>query len=436
MCERSVIKVETVLYICSIIILIFGSVYSYQTLYVVLGLFFTRKYKKTENKHKYAVIVSARNEEKVIGQFIDSVKKQDYPSDMVTVFVVADNCSDKTASIAREKGAVCYERHDTDNCTKGFALQYLFKCIDRDYGTDSFEAYILFDADNLLKRDFISRMNEAFDSGEKIVTSYRNSKNLDDGFISAGYALHWVRTSRFISRARSFLGVTTWVQGCGFLFSNELVKTGWNFTSLTEDRAFSIDAVTRGYRIVYQNEAEFYDEQPTRFSISMRQRIRWAKGHLQAFAESWHLLLRGVITGKGFLGKFNCLDMFITLMPYSIVAIPVKLVRLAASAVLLVTVANGTGLLKLIPMAFEILVFEHFGVIPMAIFLFILEYKRLAKIKWYRALYYSVMFSLFGIVGDIATWVALFSKVTWKPIPHEDGVHIDDVEERVLISKK
>ena len=72
----------------------------------------------------------------------------------------------------------------------------------------------------------------------------------------------------------------------------------------------------------------------------------------------------------------------------------------------------------------------------MAIFLFILEYKRLAKIKWDRALYYSVMFSLFGIVGDIATWVALFSKVTWKPIPHEDGVHIDDVEERVLISKK
>lgn len=436
MYERSVIDVETVLYICSVIILVFGSLYSYQTLYVILGLFFTRKYKKTDNYHKYAVIVSARNEEAVIGQLIDSIKKQDYPQDKITIFAVADNCTDNTAAIAREKGAICYERNDHDHCTKGYALQYLFRCIEKDYGTDSFEAYILFDADNLLKRDFISRMNEAFDSGEKIVTSYRNSKNLDAGFISAGYALHWVRTSRFISRARSFLGVTTWVQGCGFMFASELVKNGWNFTSLTEDRAFSIDAVTRGYRIVYQNDAEFYDEQPTKVAISMRQRIRWAKGHLQTFAESWSLLLRGIITGKGFLGRFNCLDMFITLMPYSIVAIPVKLVRLIASLALLFAAASGPELLRIIPMAFEILVFEHFGVIPMAILLFILEYKRLEKIKWYKALYYSLMFPLFGMAGDVATWTALFSKVTWKPIPHNDSVHIDDVEDRVLSLKK
>ncbi len=422
--------------ICNIIILVFGALYSYQTLYVILGLFFTRKYKKAEICHKYAVIVSARNEEKVIGQFIDSVKKQDYPSDKVTIFVVADNCTDNTAKVARENGAICYERHDTEHCTKGYALQYLFKCIDKDYGTGSFEAYILFDADNLLKRDFIKSMNDAFDSGEKIVTSYRNTKNLDSGFVSATYALHWIRSSRFISRARSFLGVTTWVQGCGFLFANELIKDGWNFTSLTEDRAFSIDAVIKGYRIVYQHEAEFYDEQPTSVKISMRQKIRWAKGHLQAFVQNGLVLLRGIVTGKGFFGRFNCFDMFVTLMPYSIIAIPLKLLRCIASVFILAAAATGFEYLGAIPLVFEILVFEHFGVIPMAIFLFILEYKRIAKIKWYKALYYSLMFPLFGISGDIATWIALFSKVTWKPIPHDDSVHIDDVEDRVLSSKK
>ena len=427
---------ETVLKICNIIILVFGSLYSYQTLYVILGLFFTKKFKKAGNYHRYAVIVSARNEEKVIGQLIDSVKKQDYPQDKISIFVVADNCTDKTAQIAAKKGAVCYERYDSERCTKGYALQYLFKCIERDCGIDSFDGYILFDADNLLKRDFISRMNDAFDSGEKIVTSYRNTKNLDDGFISAGYALHWVRTSRFISRARSFLGVTTWVQGCGFLFASELVGDGWNFTSLTEDRAFSIDAVIRGYRIAYQHEAEFYDEQPTDIKVSMRQRIRWAKGHLQAFGESWFSLLKGIFTGKGFLGRFNCFDMFVTLMPYSVISIPVKLVRFGASAFILAAAVSGVQLLRIVPMFFEILVFEHFGVIPMAVFLFILEYRRLQKIRWYKALYYSLTFSLFGMFGDAATWIALFSKVTWKPIPHNASVDIDDVEESVCSLKK
>lgn len=422
--------------ICNILILVLGALYAYQTLYIILGFFFTKKFKKAEKLHKYAVVVSARNEEKVIGQLIDSVKKQDYPSDLLTVFVVADNCTDKTAEVARNAGAVCYERFDSEHCTKGYALQYLFKNIEKDYGTDSFEAYIVFDADNLLKRDFISRMNDAFDSGEKIVTSYRNTKNLDANFISAGYAFHWIRTSRFTSRARSFLGVTTWVQGCGFLFSNEFVKDGWNYTSLTEDRAFSIDAVIKGYRVCYQHEAEFYDEQPTDMKIVMRQRIRWAKGHLQAFAENWLVLIGGIFRQKGFIKRFNCYDMLVTMMPYCVAFIPLKLLKYIASAVLLISASVGLECLLVIPMFFEVMIFEHFGVIPMALLLFVLEYGRLEKIKWYKAIFYAAMFPLFGIVGDISTWIALFRPVTWKPIPHNASVDIEEMESKVLTVQK
>ncbi len=427
---------ELLLKICNIIILVFGAIYSYQTLYVILGLFFTKKFPKAKENHRYAIIVSARNEEWVIGQFLDSVNKQDYPKDKIAVFVVADNCTDRTAEIAREHGAVCYERTDPERCTKGYAMQFLFENIKRDYGTDSFEAYIMFDADNLLKRDFLRHMNDTFDSGEKIVTSYRNTKNLGKNFISATYGLHWVRTSRFTSRARSFLGISTWVQGCGFLFASEFVKDGWNYTSLTEDRAFSIDAVVKGYRVVYQNLAEFYDEQPTDIKITMRQRIRWAKGHLQAFAQNWLVLLKGIFTGKGFLGKFNCFDMFVTMMPYNVIGIPLKILKYIASAVILVSAVSGLECLQVIPMFFRILVFEHFGVIPMAMFLFVLEYRRLEKIRWYKALFYSLMFPIFGIVGDIATWIALFTKVTWKPIPHDTDVHIDEMEDKILTFKK
>lgn len=427
---------ELLLNICNTVILILSSLYAYQTLYVILGLFFTKKFRKAEKYHKYAVVIAARNEEKVIGKLVDSIKKQDYPQELVTVFVVADNCTDKTAEIAKKSGAVCYERTDTEHCTKGYALQYLFRCIERDYGTDSFEGYFVFDADNLLKRDFISRMNEAFDSGEKIVTSYRNTKNTDANFISAGYALHWIRTSRFTSRARSYLGLTTWVQGCGFLFSNEFVKNGWNYTSLTEDRAFSIDAVIKGYSICYQHEAEFYDEQPTAMKTVMRQRIRWAKGHLQAFSENWHILIKGIFRQKGFIKRFNCYDMLVTMMPYCVAFIPLKLIKYIASAALILSVSAGAGKLEIIPEFIRVMIFEHFGVIPMALLLFVLEYKRLQKIHWYKAVYYSLMFPLFGIVGDISTWIALFSKVTWKPIIHNADINIEEMESKVLSLNK
>lgn len=83
------------------------------------------------------------------------------------MFVVADNCTDNTAKVAREHGAICYERFDDAHRTKGYALEFLFDRIEEDYGRMSFEGYFVFDADNLLKKDFVTKMNDAFDSGEK-----------------------------------------------------------------------------------------------------------------------------------------------------------------------------------------------------------------------------------------------------------------------------
>ena len=121
----------------------------HSTLYWIIGFFFTRKFKPAKNYHKYAVCIAARNEEPVIGNLIHSIKRQDYPSDLVTIFVVADNCTDNTAKIACEHGAICYERFNDKDRTKGFALQFLFENIRKDYGIDAFEGYFIFDADNL-----------------------------------------------------------------------------------------------------------------------------------------------------------------------------------------------------------------------------------------------------------------------------------------------
>ena len=311
-----------------------GAMSCYYTVYAIVGLFATRHFAPAKRRHRYAIVIAARNEEAVIGRLLESIRLQDYPSELLTVFVVADNCTDGTAQAARSGGAVCYERCDPDHRTKGYALEYLFSCIARDYGTDAFEGYFVFDADNLLNRDYVSRMNEAFDAGERIVTSCRASKNFGDNWISASYALHWLRTVRMEHRARSVFGLATRIQGTGFLFASELVKNGWHYTSLTEDRAFTADAVAAGYPISYCDAAVFYDEQPVSLRIALRQRIRWAKGHLQAFAETGWPLWKHVFTSHDAPTAFMSYDMFLLVCPRALWSIFTYAARLLCAIAL------------------------------------------------------------------------------------------------------
>lgn len=460
----------------------------YKTIYFIIGVFFTRKFKPAEKKHKYAIVIAARNEEAVIGNLLDSIKKQDYPSELLTTFVVADNCTDKTAEIARRNGAICYERFDNERKTKGFALQYLFESIEEDYGRMNFEGYFVFDADNLLKKDYITRMNEAFDSGEKIITSYRNTKNFDENWIASTYALHWIRSIRVNHRARSVLRLATNIQGTGFLFSNEIVRDGWKYTSLTEDRALTADAVAQGYKISYNDAAMFYDEQPTSLKIALRQRLRWSKGHLLAFLETGPYLFTNIFFGKLFLKtkwkevekkkhksfkeiclsiiesirhRFASYDTLIQLTPFSIFN---TFRWLLVSVIIYGCYAYGTGitgtnlfsggtyLAELLRSIFTIKIVTSPGVnalivgmfisiwlrifyrigmyfenMLIAIYLFIIERKNIKKMSIWKKILFIFTWPTFDIIGRYTTYAALFVKVTWKPIPHESKVTIDDI---------
>lgn len=448
--------------------------YKYKIIYKITGVFATRKFAAAKKQHKYAVLVAARNEEAVIGNLVDSIRRQDYPSELVDIFVVADNCTDSTADKAREYGAVCYERFDPDHRTKGFALQFLVEQIRRDYGIESYEGYFLFDADNLLKEDYISKMNDSFDAGEKIITSYRNTKNFADNWISASYAIHWLRTIRNEHRARSLFRLATRIQGTGFLFANELIRDGWNYTSLTEDRAFCADAVANGYKISYNNEAEFYDEQPVDIKIAMRQRIRWAKGHLQALVETGPQLLSHIFVTHGMANRdgetsklkrfinnirlrFMSFDMLTVVFPLSLASVIKKVSVLLLRIVLIVGtgVYFGAGyapdfmqsILKFFGIApsggsnaasmFWITLFtlgwtieSYFSGIITAAYIFIIEHRRIAPIKWYKQVWFCITFPLFDLIGKLATVIALFKKVEWKPIPHNAAVSITELNNK------
>lgn len=342
---------------------------------------------------------------------------------------MADNCTDGTAQAARSGGAVCYERCDPDHRTKGYALEYLFSCIARDYGTDAFEGYFVFDADNLLNRDYVSRMNEAFDAGERIVTSCRASKNFGDNWISASYALHWLRTVRMEHRARSVFGLATRIQGTGFLFASELVKNGWHYTSLTEDRAFTADAVAAGYPISYCDAAVFYDEQPVSLRIALRQRIRWAKGHLQAFVETGWPLWKHVFTSHDAPTAFMSYDMFLLVCPRALWSIFTYAARLLCALALWLFTKESFGVVGAALLAWA----AGFGKrwlrnAVIALYVFLTERQHMPALPWYRKLWFAVTFPLFDVIGRISTVIALFSHVDWKPIPHDCAAGIDEMQ--------
>ncbi len=422
--------IHTWLTVCNILAAIIGAVYAYRIIFGIVGLFCIKRYAPAKRHHRYAVVVAARNEEAVIGNLLDSIRTQNYPADRLQVFVVADNCTDGTAAVARAHGAVCYERKDAEKITKGYALQYLFECIERDFGRACFEGYFLFDADNLLKSDFISRMNDAFDSGERVIVSYRNTKNLRGSWLAASYALHWLRTSRLEHCARSVFGISARIQGTGVLFDASYVKDGWNYTSLTEDRAFTSDIVTEGGRIAYQHEAQFYDEQPTSLRVAMRQRLRWAKGHLQAFHETGPALFCGIFRrGRSASARISAYDTLTVNFPSSVVTVPLKL--LEASLLIALCISSGQpgaewG--RLLLRVLNVLFFEHLSCILFGFLLFFTERRRLVKLRWYQYILYSLLFPMFSIIGDTVTLAAVFLKVTWKPIPHRSDIRIEELE--------
>lgn len=245
--------------------------YGYQLFYVVIA--FRQKSMHppaAARMHRFAVLIAARNEQATIGNLLHSLEEQDYPKELVDVFVIADNCTDHTASIARAHGATVFERHNTKLLGKGYALDFGYQRIRRDARlSDAYDAFLVFDADNLLDPGFVAAMNRTLAQGAEISTSFRNSKNYADNWISAGYGLWFLREARFLSQARKALNTTCAISGTGFYVSARILAStgGWKWHLLTEDIEFSVDAAIKCRRIAYTPDAILYDEQRLRLQL-------------------------------------------------------------------------------------------------------------------------------------------------------------------------
>ena len=412
---------KAIIFLNFVISIVFTLCYAYQFFYIFVGLLKKPLEFTAKTQHKFAVVISARNESSVIGNLINSIKTQKYPQELVDIFVIADNCTDNTAEIARNAGAIVYERFNKEQVGKGYALDWMFKIISTDYAEKNYEAYIIFDADNILDPRYIAEMNKVFDNGYRIITSYRNSKNYDGNWITAGYSLWFLREARYLNNARMQLGTSCAISGTGFLVGADVIREngGWIHHLLTEDIEFTIDSVTKGEKIGYCANAVLYDEQPTLFSQSYTQRLRWAKGFYQVFANYGTKLFRGI-----FKGNFSCFDMLMTIMPAMLLTLLSIAINIVAIPVGLIT--NSPELPALVKTLAQTLGNFYGMFMLLGLITTITEWNQIHCGKVKRILY-TFTFPLFMLTYVPIAIVALFRKIEWKPISHSVSKSLSEI---------
>lgn len=400
--------------------------FSYQVIYVLVGLFCKPRLSDEAKPNRFAVLISARNEENVIENLLNSINGQTYPSELVDVYVVADNCTDKTAEISRGCGAIVYERFNKEKIGKGYALDFLLGHIKEEKGEEYYDGFFVFDADNLLEPDFIEQMNKTFSSGYKILTSYRNSKNYGSNWISSGYALWFLREARYLNNARMILNTSCAVSGTGFLFHRDMLKKrdGWKYFLLTEDIEFSISNIIDGEKIGYCHKAMLYDEQPETIKQSWNQRLRWAKGFLQVLRHYGARLFLGIFKNKNHM---SCFDLSVTIMP--IIFLTMLAIGTFVGGIIFDIVTGSPDLWSNVLVGVEAVAGAYMTFFVMGLITVITEW------KYINCTAPRKIWSLFTFPLYMFTWipigiVALFKKVEWTPIKHNVVKNVDDIKKK------
>ena len=289
----------------------------YQLVISVCSLIKVKEKPLVEDKeHRFMMIIPAHNEEKVVKDLVESLKNLDYNQKLYDIYVIADNCTDNTAQIAKDAGAIVYERFDEKHKTKGYALQwFLQQKIEEDA---PYDAFCIFDADNIVDKNFLKAMNKKLNQGEDVVQGYRDIKNPSDSWVTAGYALFYWTMNRFYHLARYNLGLSPLINGTGFMVKFDVVKPdGWQTKTLTEDIEFSLKRIIAGKKLGWATDAIVYDEQPVGFKQSWSQRSRWTVGHIQCLHEYTKPLAVAVKDNKtvmnfdGLLYMLGSIPMFI-----------------------------------------------------------------------------------------------------------------------------
>ncbi len=360
--------------------ILFFLFFSLHIVYFIVGILTKpQTFQNQGISRRYDFLIVARNEAVVIGDLIDSIKAQEYPQELIRIFVLADNCSDKTAAIAKAHGAITFVNALPNTVGKGLALKRLIQ-LRNDYPGTQSDGVFFFDADNIVDPHFTKRMNDAYLNQNTILIGYRGSKNFGNNAISMGSSIIFFREAHFLHHARNRLGLSTHINGTGFMLPNHIVKhEPWEAFSLIEDVEFTILQLIKERKVTFVREAKFYDEQPIDAEVSFKQRLRWIKGSIQIFFLHAGKLLSSLL--KKF--RFSKIDLLLWITPFPSVIVILSLVNLTLTQIALIQQSEALSLMTFLP-----------------------TYQWLVN-------YLGVAFSI-GLMTVIASWNEVYAKTSQK----------------------
>lgn len=393
----------------------------YGAYFLITGLFGFKSINKRlirnyRPKYKFAVLIASRNEENVIGYLVESLLKQNYPKNLYNIYVIPNNCTDNTEKVAKKSGAKII-KCTVPTKSKGEVLKFTF---DKLSNKKDIDAYIIFDADNVVHPKFLSKMNDALCKGYKVAQGFRDSKNPGDNWLSGSYSIFYWIQNFFFNKARMQIGGSASINGTGFVIKKEIIeKYGFDTHTLTEDIEFTAQCALNNIKIGFIENAVTYDEQPTEFNVSWKQRKRWSMGSIQCFKRYSRRLFKTFLKYK----YISCLDMFLNFMaPFFQVL---------------------TTLLALILFMFNKFNVELFDIFAYmyayGLLFFIISYLSNVLLNMFIVTYNNksikeVMSGILLFIIFMTTWIpinviCLFKKdLAWEQIKHNRSVRIDQIK--------
>lgn len=271
------------------------------------------KPKKYNNKKRYCILIPARYESKVINNLLLSITKQTTKINPKDIYIIVESIKDKTVDIAKQYNMNIILRENLSLKRKGYALNdavtYILK------KQIHYDAYFIFDADNILDKDFIKNMEKSINEGYDIGIGYRNTKN-SNTLVSASSALTFSMINTMLNERKNKYHNNLTISGTGYYIKGSIVED-WNsfpFHSLTEDYELTLYAILNNLTTTYNKKAIFYDEQPDNFNISLKQRTRWVKGYFEARKKYINKISKSEIKNDpNFASKVNA---FLGVTPY------------------------------------------------------------------------------------------------------------------------
>ena len=380
--------------------------------FLTISFFKYEKFNDIKEKRKFLIFIPARNEANVIANLIKSIRSCDYPQELLTIYVLANNCNDDTAIIAKNNGANVFLLNDKAVNNVGMVLNKFFIYIKESYASFSaFDGYVRLDADNLVHENYFIELNKAFLNNKEVIISYRSNQNFDENLVTS-FSSVLVSSAMMGFRLFSAWKINAMITGPGILLSANIITrlNGWHLTSLSEDTELSAWLLKEKIKSAFCYDAIFYDEQTPEMRMLFRQRLRWTKGASQVFRKYKLSLIKGMFSREFFSNFF----LFLGIFPIGFLAI-LATIAFLLHAIIMSLITMTPGLIY-----YWIIFTLSFNLVPgilISSLMFIVERKRL-HIKWYKKLLFIICSPISFITYSLADFCRVFIKISWKPIPH------------------